>query len=44
MPNGSLLFAFQSVFLNALRDAISGAVAPASLYVLTDYVVSDYVE
>ncbi len=44
MNNGSLLLVFQSIFLNSLRNSILGSVSPASLYVLTDYVVADYVE
>lgn len=44
MVHGSLVAIFQAIFVNALRDSISGAVAPATLYVLTDYVVADYVE
>ena len=44
MGNGPIISAFRAVFLGAFRDSISGAVAPASLYVAVDYVVADYVE
>ncbi len=44
MRTGPFVSAFRAVVLKALRDSISGSVAPASLYVLADYVVADYVE
>ncbi len=44
MAHGALIAIFQAIFVNALVDPISGAVAPVTIYVEDDYVEDDYVD